>query len=201
MANDDPFAVQTPDEQRNSQLEYRWHQDQRRRSQDTIRVSNPTNADFYVEWENLKHRVPTNGTVDFPRYLAQKYVRDMTVQIINQLGEQEGQEMIKKAAKNNPEILHDKYLENKAVWDKVPRTDNPQLMAKYYDELWVGLVHEFGLDDVPQAGVPINDFRSEEEKLFQKIGDKRVLATDSLTAFEPESVDKQILEEEFASDT
>ena len=35
-----------------------WHKEQFRRSFDTIRVKNPTDKEFFVEWDHRYHRVP-----------------------------------------------------------------------------------------------------------------------------------------------
>lgn len=194
---DDPFAVKTDQEKRQEYIGYAWHQEQKRKANDIIRVYNPTEKDYYVSWEQTRHRIPAKSTADVVRYIARTYVRDMTTYLINELGNEKGRELLKKLSKEQPNVLLDKYLENKEVWDKTPRTDDPSLMKHYYDILWVGVVKEFGLDvediDVdPRKGEV--DFRTTEERLMEDIQYRKIPieAMDDTASAEGDLIDETI---------
>jgi hypothetical protein len=63
-----------------------------RRSLDSIRVYNPTDEDYFVEWDGHNHRVPGKnkdtgegkGMRILPRYIAEKYCREMKNKLINE---------------------------------------------------------------------------------------------------------------------
>jgi hypothetical protein len=52
-----------------------YHRELRRKSQDRIKVSNPTDEDFIVYWEKYGWRVRAHSTATFPRYIALNYVK------------------------------------------------------------------------------------------------------------------------------
>jgi len=151
-----------------------FHRELARRSQDTIRVFNPESDDYVVDWDGYKHRIPSKGSADVPRYIAEKYCRDMTTLIINKMGDAQGAEMLKvRQDKGMPEF-GDKYVENREIWDKVPKTNDDKLIKDLYPKLWIGLVNEFGVDYVDQKAETHVDDRNQEEKMLQELANKRV---------------------------
>ena len=196
MATDDPFATPTPEQNKQALIGEQWKVEMQRRSQDTIRVANPRiiiikgqefeypHGDYFVQWEQGRHRVPIDGTLDTVRYIATTYCREMFVNIINYYGEIKGQELLNRVGKEKPDVLLDKYLENKSVWDKMPRTDDKALMEEIWQQLWIGVVHKFGLDSPestdPRAGEV--DFKTSEEKILENLGDRPVIDTPPVTA-------------------
>jgi len=49
-----------------------------RKSLDSIKVLNITSEDYIVYWDKYPHRVPANSSAVLPRYIATKYVKEMT---------------------------------------------------------------------------------------------------------------------------
>lgn len=150
-----------------------------RLSHDMIMVYNPTDKDYRVEWEGLYHIVPNRnkdmgfgrGKRELERFLARKFAVGMKDQLINAMGEIKGQEMIeKRRAEGKPDFL-DKYFENREVWDKVPRTDDPKMMETIFDEIWLGIVRPYGIDEVDDEEKADGriDPRSVEERLLEKM--------------------------------
>lgn len=198
----DPFAVQSTEQAKQVAAADAWHREQARRANDTIRVANPSvitingkpfkypHGDYFVTWEQGRHRVPIDGTLDIVRYIATTYCREMFVEIVNFYGETVGQTLLERSGREKPEILLDKYLENKAVWDKVPKTDDERLMGEIWPQLWLGVVKEFGKDtpqDIdPRAGEV--DFRSPEERVLQNLENKRVGDSETIEVPEIEEV-------------
>lgn len=151
-----------------------------RLSRDTIMVYNPTDRDYRVEWAGFFHIVPSrnknmgfgNGKRELERFLARKYVVGMKDQLINAMAEQKGSEMIaKRKTEGKPDFL-DKYFENREIWDKVPRTDDPKMMEAIFDEIWLGMVRPYGVDEPAEdqeRGDGRIDSRTVEERLLEKM--------------------------------
>lgn len=165
--------VQTP-------LEEAWHTEQRRRQYDIIRVKNPTDSDFYVEYDTNQHqRVPANSTLDMPRYIAERYCKHMTDKIIHGIAQQMHDDVIKERnAKGFPPYKH-KSEENEDTYlsANFPKTNDPKVAQPIWDKLWVGLVTEVGRDRPPE------DHRYDEVKrdlfevqMLKQLQDKRVEA-------------------------
>src|SRR3990172_8903989 len=82
-----------------------WHKEQFRRSQDLVRVANPTNKDFRVNWDGFINVVPAKGEKSLVRYIAVKYCREMKDQIINERNDAElSKQMADRAIKGMPEF-------------------------------------------------------------------------------------------------
>jgi hypothetical protein len=61
------------------------HRELERRSQDRLKVLNPTKQDHVVVWDGFVHKVPAGGDAIFPRYIAEKYMREATDRLLIQL--------------------------------------------------------------------------------------------------------------------
>lgn len=161
-----------------SPTEELWHAEQERRSRDIIRIANPTDKEFVIIWGHPPKyfRVPANGTLDVDRYLAEAYWRDMTVQMINEMGVKMGADLIERISKTKPDVMYDDYLIQKEVWDKVPRTDNEKILRELTPKLWLGLVRKYGLDIPKQeSSYPEMDLRNQQEKILGDMEDKVVV--------------------------
>lgn len=165
-----------------------WHNEQARRSQDIIRISNPTNEDYYIEWGHPPKffKVPANGTLDVDRYLAEAYLRDMTVKLINDDVNKMGEQLLQRLGNQKPDILLSKFLENEEVWKRLPHTDNEQLRREKAKLLWVGLVRKHGLDLPPATSqYPDMDLRSIDEKILGDLEEVEIVDTQPSTIFSP----------------
>lgn len=161
-----------------SAKEEAWHAEQRRRSNDVIRVSNPTNEDFFVKWESQLHRFPANSTKDVPRYIATTYCRDMKVKLIDSENQKKHDEFLAERRKKGFADFTSKYEENQETYmtQSYPRTDDFKLATKIYDELWVGVVYEFGKDEFvnkdPRSGEV--DITPDEVKILRSLNNRKV---------------------------
>lgn len=162
-----------------------WHAEQERKSHDIIRIGNPTDKDFFIQWGHPPKffKVPAQGTLDVDRYLAEAYWRDMTVQMINEMGQKLGEELLERVGKQKPDVLLDEYLKQKEVWDKVPRTNDEKLLLELTPKLWLGLIRKHGLD-IPQSDSKYADvdLRTTQEKV---LGDFENKVVDSFDAAPP----------------
>lgn len=169
-----PYGTQDPAQAKGEA----WHREQYRRSLDVIRVKNPTQKDFFIEWDHRFHKVPAQGTADVYRFLATNYCRDMKDKIINEMAQKLHDESIADRAKKGLPAFNNKYEENYATYmtDPFPKTNDWNLAGKIYADLWVGLVSEWGKDDPrevnPRAGEV--DLKPEETKLLESLQSKRV---------------------------
>lgn len=149
-----------------------------RKSMDSIRVYNPTQKDFVVEWDGFKHIVPSSkkdvgfgsGQKVFARYLANKYAKDMKDHLINTKNEEEVKAMIEDA----PRDLRAKYesdpYERRVLYDRVPRTDDPKRIKEIFEVIWMGVEERYGMD---QAEADENDgkidTRTIEEQMLAEL--------------------------------
>lgn len=143
-----------------------WHREQERMSKDTVRVYNPTNKDYRVNWDNNIFVVPALSEKPLIFYVAKKYCQDMKDEMINAQNEEAlAQEIISRASKGFAEWTP---YEKQAFISKQPRTDNEKLVRDIYAKLWLGIEEEFGLDA---------EVNFEEEKLATVSVEEKVLAS------------------------
>lgn len=160
-------------------------------SQDDCMIYNPTDEDFIIQWEEFKFPVPNQnkdigwgkGKREVKRYLARWYCTHMKDQLINDLGEKKANEIIAQRRKEGKEEFTDKYVENRQVWDKIPKTDDPTLIENYMPQLFLGVVREFG-GEVPDEILATLDTRTNEERVMEELQKKKYVA-------EPENVTEE----------
>lgn len=137
-----------------------YQRERRMRSLDTIAVHNPTSEDF-IFWEDKfgpsprKLMVPKSqkdigfgkGNNHLPRYLAQRFTRDMITQIINGISDKDW------AEKKKQYRTHDETLQHAP---KVQiRTNDTTLWGEWFPKIWLGLVEKFGGDAIPDPVDPM----------------------------------------------
>lgn len=121
-----------------------------RKSNDEILVHNPTHEDYYVQWGgNYFTVINTNknngyggGNSLLPRYIARKYIKEMKNKLIN-----EENDVI--LAKAKEEYRGTRWPEETLRISL--RTNNSELIKKYFKILWLGLHKRFGMDESPVA--------------------------------------------------
>lgn len=142
-----------------------------RRSMDTIRVYNPLDTTFSFMYDRYWHRVPAKSEKDFPRYLAMHFFKKISDEIINNKIQTEGQALKAKREKETGQEFKDPYEENVQVWDKMPKLNDPKLINDIKKTVIVGMVEEYGMDQVPEEKTPDGpvDFRPIHEQAFDDI--------------------------------
>ncbi len=158
---------------------------------DWCMVYNPTSEDFYIEWLNTqgrpwKYLVPSKnkdigfgkGQYETQRYLAIWYCTHMKDKIINDKILKEGYDKLKeREEKGLPQLT--KFEEQKAIWDKTPRTNSNKELAALYPILWLGVTREFGMDYTPSEGPQNIDQTTPEEKVLDSMKNKKYTSTTS----------------------
>jgi hypothetical protein len=143
-----------------------WHKEQFRKSHDLVRVYNPTDKDFKINWDGNIHVVPAKSEKTLIYYVAVKYCRDMKDQLINQRNDEAlTKEIASRFSKGFPEWTP---YDKQTYLDKLPKTDNEKLVSDIYNQLWLGVEEEFGLDATDEAS---------EERLATIPVEEKVLAT------------------------
>src|ERR1700722_1219048 len=119
-----------------------------RKSKDLIRVYNPTDYPFRFTWDSYPIVIPAKGHKDIERYLAEVYLRKMSQKLIGEDQLLKGKELLDKRMKDFGTGFQDKYIENQEVWNRVPKINDEKLIDEYAKILVVGLVEEYGIEDV-----------------------------------------------------
>lgn len=149
-----------------------------RKARDIIRIYNPLTVTFKWTFDSFPYTIAPKATKDVERYLARLYFNKMSQYLIGELARAQGNDAIADRAKKGLPPFLDPYEENRAVWDKVPKLDDKNLLKKFADELIIGLVEEFGLDELPEnpSQLPQADLRNLQEQVFDSMD--RKIATD-----------------------
>lgn len=159
-----------------------------RRSLDTIRIFNPLDHPFRFYWDSFPWVVPAQGTKDVPRYIAMHYFKKMSDTLIGQQLLAQGAELLAMREKQFGKRFNDKYEENTEVWDRVPKLNDPELMAAVMERVILGVIEEYGLEQLPVAGDKLTqlDYRSDHDAMFDRLlsgrASQRVQETPSVQA-------------------
>lgn len=149
-------------------------------SRDVIRIKNPLEEDFRFKYDSIWNAVKAGETKDVERYLAEAFLDAISQKIIGDMIAAQAQAAIDEFSKTNKNLLVDKYIENREIWMKLPRTDNRDLLAKIAKDCVVGLVEKFGEErEIPQEEkAKLNPNTPLYQELMNELTKQRV--TDSL---------------------
>ena len=179
-----------------------------RKSLDTLMVYNPTDQDYFVEWDRRFHRIPAknknagfgNGRMELVRYLAEKYAREMKNKLITEDNDQRLDSIKERMRKAG---IQDVVLNANIEFERLHelRTDYDTLIKKYYDILILGVVREYGMD-MPMTGdiKQIDVTKTPEELVLENLSkhyiDGEIIETESVPSPPPKVVkEKASLEE------
>lgn len=140
-----------------------------RRANDEIRIQNPTDKSFFVQWDGYKWEVPAKGKdVGFgegmrvvPRYIAMHYIKHMTDKLITE----ESHKILEKAKKNYKGNHWPDEEERLAI-----RTNDEDQRRKWFSQLYVKLERRYGGDVEPAGDEAFKprDQRSMEQILMEE---------------------------------
>ncbi len=141
-----------------------WHREQHRREFDIIRIFSPRQAtvkgvlyelpsqDLYIMYDiNQYQKVPFGATMDVPRPRAMWFVKHRKDEILNFVNQKMHDEFIENRRKKGFPDYADKSVENKETYESAayPKTNDPQVVAELYNQLWLGLVIKAASDTPP----------------------------------------------------
>ena len=126
------------------------HREMARRSQDVHRVKNPRNEDYKLAWDSFVDTIPANSASDLPTYKVDKYLREMSALIIRERIQEEVDRENKRRRDRGEKEMEKWTGEAQHVLESKVATElnNPENLMKLYQELYVGLVKEYGIEKV-----------------------------------------------------
>lgn len=155
-----------------------------RRSLDTFMVYNPTDEDYMLEWDRRYTRIPNknknlgfgNGKMELPRYQMEKYAREMKDKLINKEADQQLQALKEKMMKAGvQDVVLNANLELER--GRMSRTDNQELIEKWYKVVILGLVREYGMDLPDEIKTQKADpTKTQEEQVLERLTQRYVEA-------------------------
>lgn len=167
----DPFSEQEQKQAANNEIVRR---ELERRSLDTIRVYNPLDTVFRYKYDSRNFSVPAKGTADVERYLAEAYAQKIIEHMIGRDQLVKGNELLALRQKQLGKTFLDKYEENKEVWDRVPKLNDRELIDTYGEMVVLGLVEEYGMEEVPDQQAPLKREETPYDGL-KKHMDRRII--------------------------
>ncbi len=168
MNDDDLFAKAA---KREGEMEL-VRREMMRRSRDLIRVYNPTEYPFRFTWDSYPITIPAKGHKDIERYLAEVYLRKISQKLIGEMQMKQGDELKALREKQFGKSYNDKYVENKEVWDKVPKLDDPKLIDEISKIVILGLVEEYGMEEVPERDEVIEKQETPYDDAYKRMNRK-----------------------------
>jgi len=138
-----------------------------RRSQDLLRVHNPTDKDYVIEWDRKNgtkvFRVRANDDAVLIRYIAEKYIREMYEHLVISKADQ--------AVVDRNEKRIEKGLDAMNKYREQERFETPLLNKSVKDQtdilatLYVGVENEYGIDHELQETIEDNTPQTFEDVL------------------------------------
>lgn len=183
-----------------SNLEEKWHQAQKRKQYNIVRVKNISKfickgteyiflpKDFYVEYDVNQHqRIAADTTIDIPFYIAIRYLEHKKDEMVNQVNQKLHDDYLAERDRKGLPRYVDKATENKDTYetDPYPKSNDPKVIEELFGQLYVGLVHAFGLDTPPandNSRTGEVDLTPISQKVFEGLSNRRVDPADSPAA-------------------
>lgn len=135
-----------------------------RKSLDECKVFNPTSENYTVYWDKFPHSVPANGEAILPRYIANKYLKEMTDKKLTNRSDEnvkmENERRVKKGM-----ALMDKHTEQPAFESNFA-INKPEAREPILRSLWGGVVKAYGMD-MPLGGGQEAPATSDQDLLAQ----------------------------------
>lgn len=125
-----------------------WYREAERRSNDLIRVYNPTEKDYVVEYDRANgtklFRVPKKEETVLVRYIAEKYIKEMYQKLVTEKADNALlEENEKRVAKGMAELRkYDEQYRYEAPLYNLSEDEAKKLISLLY----VGVEREFGID-------------------------------------------------------
>lgn len=145
------------------------------RTQDIIRVHNPTDEDFIVyndrKVSNERYVIPNNsknigygeGNNDVPRYIALRFVDKLGMEIINKKIQEDWSKK-----KGKFRLEEQGQMEERLAL----KSSDPKLWDEVTKELWIGVVKRYQSDmlDVPEQREERKEYGSTAEETLDRLG-------------------------------
>jgi len=158
------------EEQRNEKIE-NIRRELRRRSLDMVAVFNPLVETFQTVWEGFIHSVPSNQNGVFPRYIAEKWIKEIVDLMINRDEKEAVEKENKKRATKGfqPLNAHEERLNFDSAHGLL--LNNEELRLKYMRMVYKGISKEHGLD-LPEAPIKKIEKTPVHERLMKQLDEE-----------------------------
>jgi hypothetical protein len=148
-----------------------------RASQDVVKIHNPTNDDYVVEWDRFETNTPWvipnqqsdrfgcgAGNREVPRYIAYKFLHEITDQMITEMASKEWKKLRKNYGATEQTAKEEERIMTNFLRDDKKRDDIAKLV-------WLGVTRRHGdlLPSRPQHEV-IDRTKSDEELAIERLG-------------------------------
>ena len=167
------ITAPTNAEKKNRKLIEKYKREQLRRSNDRIKVFNPTKEEMVVIFDGFRHPFKPQSETTTPRYIWDRYKVKMTDHQITKENEKRVDKENKHRIESGQKIMD---AQERELFDL--RTNDSELIKKYMIPLYRGIHEEFGIDEPIKEVVEQADKRPLHESVSESIED----------AFEPLSV-------------
>jgi hypothetical protein len=159
-----------------------WHNEMRRKSQDMIRVKNPTDKDYTLVWDeggaSARFTVPSEhkdigwgpGQRVMQRYLARKFTKEIVDKMLLHKQDEKLTQLKDKLEKQGAtDVAYNANMQ--LMSESRLRSDLPSVREPLEDEVWMGTEEEFGVDT---DSVPIVEEKPQINKdPFERLDGKR----------------------------
>ena|SRR3990167_4482447 len=131
-----------PDQLTEGQKQEAIKREMLRKSLDRCKVLNPLDEDYTVYWDKFPHLVSAHGEAVFPRYIAQKYIKEMCDKILTFRSNDEVRRENERRQKKGVALM-DKHTEQPAFEGRFA-INQPELRKPVIETLWGGVIEEYG---------------------------------------------------------
>ena len=140
-----------------------------RKSLDSIVVYNPLEDDFTVVWDKFRHIIPAKSERAFPRYIAMKYIREITDKLIyNEEADKVADANDKRNDRGMPPLTpqeRDQYALQYGL-----TTANEEKRKEIFKTVYVGIGEEYGVDtSAGEVKREKKDTRTFEERMLDEM--------------------------------
>lgn len=138
-----------------------------RRSLDQIKVYNPLSTPFFTIFDGFTHVCQARGEAIFPRYVAEKWMKEFANYMITKDEEEYVRSENEKRVKRGQPILDPQERETVAYREKL-LTNDPERRLSYMKMVYKGVTKEYGMD-IPDDRTQKLDKRPLDEKIFEQL--------------------------------
>lgn len=126
------------------------HREMARRAQDVHRVHNPLDTAYKLVWDGFVDTIPAKSDYDLETYKMEKFLEEMSGLVIRQKIQDAVDAENKRRADQGEKQMEKWTGEAQHVLEGKIATElnNPENLSKLYKELYLGLVKEYGMEQV-----------------------------------------------------
>lgn len=140
-----------------------------RRSLDSIKIFNPLEEEYICYWDGYGNRFPSHRESIYPRYIAEKAMKEIIDKILTDKAEHDIKEINRKRMDNGQQRLtpQERWEIESSIEYKISEKSLRRPLVK---QIWKGIEKEYGMDMIPALAEKKNiDSRPVDEQLIDEI--------------------------------